>query len=142
LFSLVAPYDGSDRRCSAMSSISSSSLATGSVLTEGMRRREGRLGGSKLGVRQGAPARTGTRNWDPGDQFGEEAPEGIVVVLQDPDHLLGCDGGNTLDADVVVGDERDVEAAQLQLPGEDHLGVLGHADDVPPLRCVESTLGP
>src|SRR5437868_970373 len=100
-----------------MSSSSSSSLAACSALTTG----------SELGVRQGAPARAGTLRRDAGDQLAEEAPEGIVVALQDPDHLLGGDGGNALDADVVVRDERDVEAAQLQFPGEDHLGVLGHA---------------
>src|SRR5438874_13101522 len=125
-----------------MSSISSSSLGACSALTGGIRRLEGRLGSSKLGIRQGARARTGTLRRDARDQLAEEAPEGIVVVLQDPDHLLRGDGGGALDADVVVRDERDVEAAQLQLPGEDDLGVLGHADDVPPLRSVESALGP
>src|SRR5258708_40234437 len=113
-----------------MSSSSSSSLAACSTLTPLTTR-------SELGIRQGAPARAGTLRRDAGDQLAEEAPEGIVVALQDPNDLLGGDGGNALDADVVVRDERDVEAAQFQFPGEDHLGVLGHADDVPPLRGEE-----
>ena len=41
------------------------------------------------------------------------------------------DRRDALDADVVVGDQRDVRVAELQLAGEQRLGVLGHVDDLP-----------
>src|ERR1700730_12307816 len=115
-----------------MSSISSGSRGACSSLTAH----------SELGVRQGGAASTGTLLRDAGDEGPEEAAESVVVPLQDPDHLLRGDGRNVLDADVVVGDEGDVDAAQLQLQGQDHLGVLRHADDVPSLCSVEGALGP
>src|SRR6266849_1741660 len=46
-----------------------------------------------------------------------------------------------LDACVVIGDERDVEVAHLQLTRQDDLGILGHVYDVPTHRREPLALG-
>src|SRR6266550_5642699 len=61
----------------------------------------------------------------------QQLPQPLVVLLEDLDHGLVAHRVGPLDADVVVGDHRDVRVAELQLPGEVALGVGGHVDHVP-----------
>jgi len=68
-------------------------------------------------------------------QEGEEEILELGVVLGEDPHDLGVgdglDPGHALQADVVVGDQRDVDVAELELAGQQGLGVAGHVDDLP-----------
>ena len=79
-------------------------------------------------------------------QEGEQEVLELGVVLLEHPHDLGVghrlDPGHALQADVVVGDQRDVHVAELELAGEQGLGVAGHVDDLPAVALEPPGLGP
>ena len=79
-------------------------------------------------------------------QEGEQEVLELGVVLLEHPHDLGVahrlDPGHALQADVVVGDQRDVHVAELELAGEQGLGVAGHVDDLPAVALEPAGLGP
>src|SRR5271166_5318464 len=67
------------------------------------------------------------------DDLTDRCLDALVVAIEDLDDFVMGDGWHTLEADVVVGDERNVRIAHLELAREVGLGVLRHVDDLPPL---------
>src|SRR2546428_8375414 len=75
----------------------------------------------------------------------DEVPQLLDVFVEDLDYLLMGDGLDirvTLQSDVIVGDDRDVQVAHLEFPREGDLGVLSHIDHVPSLIPEELALRP
>src|SRR6266704_205090 len=100
-----------------------------------------RGGTSGLEARSGerGRARAGALARHRGEQGVEQVPQPRVVLLEHADDLgVGDrgDAGQPLEADVVVGDQRDVHVADLELAGERRLRVAGHVDD-PPAGALE-----
>src|SRR5919106_347159 len=106
---------------------------TGSVAitTSRLERRAGKRG----------RARTVARLRQRRDDREQQLSELRVVRVEHPDHLFVRDRRRTLDANVVIGDQRDVRVAELELARQDRLGVAGHADHVPALRREPRRLG-
>src|SRR6266540_6518795 len=74
----------------------------------------------EAGAGKGVRADAGTLARHRGDQCEQQAPELAEVLLEHP-HDLGMgdrlDPTHTFETDVVVGDQRDVDVADLQLAG-------------------------
>src|SRR5207302_3106515 len=95
------------------------------------------------GERRRAGARASLRQ--PLHHGAHEAPEPVVVLLHHLGHRRlghGLHPRVPLDADIVVRDQGDIHIAQLHLPREDALRVVGHVDDLPSLRPKPPALGP
>src|SRR5207302_2592492 len=65
------------------------------------------------------------------DDREQQVSQPRVVVVEDPDDFGNSHRRHTFDADVVVGDERDVAVTDLQLARERCFRVLRHVDHVP-----------
>src|SRR6266516_5600497 len=93
---------------------------------------------------QGGGADAGPVGRERGDHGDQQVPELGVVLLEDPDHLGVRDrlhAGRAFQADVVIGDQRHVDVADLELACERRLRIAGHVDDLPAGVLVPAGLG-
>src|SRR5581483_4953465 len=100
---------------------------------------------SELRAGESGGARTGAFSGDLRHGVEDDVFQTGVVGVENADDLVGADRGEAgfaLDANVVIGDERNVDITDLELPREDDFRVLGHVDDLPTLRAEPPALRP
>src|SRR5690348_12945573 len=76
--------------------------------------------------------------WDAADQVQNYVFDTLGILLKDLHHLGGGDRLNGAAGEksaVVVGDERDIDHGHGLFQREVCLGILGHTDYLPALRC-------
>ena len=75
------------------------------------------------------------------DDLADRVLHAFVVAIEHLDDLVMRDRRHPLEPDVVVGDERDVDVAHLELARQVSLGILRHVDDLPALALKPLRFG-